>query len=105
MTLRSESEGGRQSPAFTGYRPQHKVLDDYQTSGQHDYIDCEQIAPGGTGKAKITFITPDVYPQCLWIGREILIQEGSRVVGIALVTKIMNRTLERIEQDLSLIHI
>lgn len=92
--LRTE-DGGRHSPAFSGYRPHHKIREDYQTSGVHEYIDRDHIAPGDQALGRITFISPEAYPGCLWIGREILIQEGNRTVGRARVTKIMNRLLEK----------
>ena len=95
ITLFSTEIGGRNSPVFSGYRPQHKLRDDYITSGKHQYIDCDTLSPGQTVKGTITFITPEVYPECLWIGREIDIQEGSRVVGRAIITKILNPILEK----------
>lgn len=87
--------GGRSSAVSSGYRPQHKVLDDYQTTGIHDYLGRAQVLPGETVKGTITFITPEAYPKCLWIGRIIEIQEGSRIIGQAKITKIMNPLLER----------
>jgi translation elongation factor EF-Tu-like GTPase len=86
--------GGRRGPAFSGYRPAHKVHDNYLTSAQHEYVGVTQIAPGETAHAKVWFITPDIYPHCLWSGRVIDVQEGSRVVGRLTVTKILNKTLE-----------
>lgn len=43
----------------------------------------------------ITFVTPKEYPHCLWEGKNINIQEGNRVVGYAVVTKIFNDLLKR----------
>jgi elongation factor Tu len=91
----STEEGGRQGPAFSGYRPAHKVREDYLTTGTHNYIGCDQVFPGQTVCGSITFITPEVYPRCLWIGREIDIQEGSHLVGRARITKILNPLLEQ----------
>lgn len=95
ITLLATEQGGRQSPALSGYRPAHKVRDDYLTTGIHAYFDCDQIRPGQTVLGSITFITPEAYPHCLWVGREIDIQEGSRVVGRARITKILNSVLEK----------
>jgi elongation factor Tu len=95
ITLLTAAEGGRQTPAHSGYRPQHKVREDYLTSGMHDYIGCNEVLPGQTVKATIAFITPEVYPHCLWVGREIEISEGARVVGRARITKILNPLLEK----------
>ncbi len=90
ITFLKTEEGGRLRPAFSGYRPNHLITEDYLTSGIHEYIDKEEVCPGETVKATITFITPDVYPHCLWLGREISVQEGGRVVGYAKITRIMN---------------
>ena len=50
--------------------------------------------PGETVLGTITFITPEVYPKTLWIGKEIGIYEGGRMVGTALITKIFNPVLK-----------
>ena len=94
ITMFSTAEGGRSGPAFSGYRPQHKVRDDYLTSGIHQYFDCDQVLPGQTVRGTITFMTPEAYPHCLWVGRVIVIQEGGRVLGRARITRIMNALLE-----------
>src|SRR5262245_46089609 len=88
------AEGGRQTAARSGYRPAHKVRDDYLTTGVHDYIGCDEVLPGQTDRGIITSVTPEIYPHCLWVGRVIDIQEGSRVVGRARITRIMNALLE-----------
>lgn len=88
------ADGGRQTPAHSGYRPSHKVRDDYLTTGVHHYIGCDEVLPGQTVRGTITFLTPEVYPHCLWVGRVIDLQEGGRVVGRAQITKIMNAILE-----------
>jgi translation elongation factor EF-Tu-like GTPase len=88
------AEGGRQTAAHSGYRPAHKVRDDYLTTGVHHYIGCDQVLPGQTVHGTITFITPEFYPNCLWVGRVIDIQEGGRVVGSARITRILNALLE-----------
>jgi elongation factor Tu len=94
ITLLPTAEGGRQGPAFSGYRPHHKVRADYLTTGIHQYLDCAEVFPGQTVRGTITFITPEVYPHCLWVGRVIDIQEGSRVIGRACITRIINALLE-----------
>lgn len=85
---------GRRSPAFSGYRPSHKVHDNCLTTAQHEYIGVSQVAPGEKAHAKVWFITPEVYPHCLWCGREIDVQEGKRVIGKLTVIKILNKVLE-----------
>lgn len=95
ITLFPTEKGGRTEAAYTGFRPAHKVKDDYLTTGHIEFTDKEKLEPGETGKATIFFITPEVYPRCLWVGKEIALQEGSHVIGCAKITKIMNKTLEK----------
>lgn len=85
-------EGGRKL-CVSGYRPAHKVKEDYLTTGIHHYYDREVVYPGEFIWGTITFITPEYYPHCLWGGKIISIQEGARVVGYAEITKIFNEIL------------
>lgn len=87
--------GKRRSPVADGYRPAHAVREDYLTTGVHHYFGVTEVAPDGTARGTITFITPEVYPGCLWVGKRIPIQEGERVVGHATVEKVLNPVLER----------
>jgi translation elongation factor EF-Tu-like GTPase len=88
------AQGGRRTPAFSGYRPQHKIHENYQTSGQHEYLNAtNQIAPGETVLTKIWLLTPDVYPNSIWINREIEVFEGSRMLGTLTVTRVVNEVL------------
>jgi elongation factor Tu len=91
--LLSPKEGGRHRPVISGYRPTHKLHENYLTSGQHEYLGVDQIAPGEVARVGVWFITPDVYPRSLWIGREIDVMEGSRIIGKLVITKIFNHIL------------
>lgn len=53
----------------------------------------EWVAPDGTARGTITFITPEAYPHCLWPGKALPILEGSRVVGQATVIAVLNPLL------------
>jgi len=77
-----------------GYRPAHLVKDDYLTSGVHRYYDLDEVPPGGVAKGTITFLTPEAYPSCLWVGKRINIQEGAEIVGYATISKIFNPVLD-----------
>jgi translation elongation factor EF-Tu-like GTPase len=88
-----EFNGVRAHAAHDGYRPQHLVNDTYLTSGVHHYYGTAQAAPNTTAKGTITFISPEAYPHCLWVGKRISIQEGTKVVGCAVITKIFNPLL------------
>ncbi|MCH5279170.1 MAG: hypothetical protein J1E60_05200 [Christensenellaceae bacterium] len=88
-----EFNGTRTRPAIDGYRPAHLVTDDHLTTGIHHYYEVESVPPDGTAKGTITFLSPEAYPHCLWIGKKINIQEGARIVGYATVTEIYNPLL------------
>ena len=87
--------GTRKRSVANGYRPAHLVRDDYLTTGIHNYYGTDFVAPNGTAKGTITFLSPEAYPHCLWIGKKINIQEGARVVGYATITQIYNSDLEK----------
>lgn len=88
-----EFNGTRKSPANDGYRPAHLITDNYLTTGIHHYYGVESVPPNGTVKGTITFLSPESYPHCLWIGKKISIQEGAHVVGYATITNIYNPLL------------
>ena len=89
-----EFNGTRRNPAYDGYRPAHLVTDNYLTTGVHHYYDVDYVPSNGTAKGTITFISPEEYPHCLWVGKKLSIQEGERVVGYATITSIYNTLLE-----------
>lgn len=83
-----------------GYRPGHRITDDYITTGVHNYYDVDLVFPGETVSGTITFITPEEYPHTLYVGKEIDICEGELIVGSALITKIFNNLLEAFDNQL-----
>lgn len=85
--------GTRKTPVGNGYRPDHLVKEDYLTCGVHHYDGAERIMPDFSVTGAITFIAPEHYPHCLWIGKIINIHEGARVVGTAEITEILNLIL------------
>ena len=94
-----EFNGTRKNPANDGYRPAHLVTDTSLTTGIHHYYGVESVAPNGTAKGTITFLSPESYPHCLWIGKKIRMQEGGRIVGYATVTRIYNPLLRLENQE------
>lgn len=86
--------GARSTSASDGYRPDHAVTDDYLASGTHHYYGQREIAPDGTAIGTITFLTPEAYPHCLYVGKEIPIREGSKTVGTAVIRFIYNSKID-----------
>jgi len=93
ITFLRPEEGGRKTPIYSGYRPAHLVKEDYLTTGVHKYYDRKCVLPGESVLGTIAFITPEAYPNCLWEGKILRIQEGGRVVGYAKIVKIFNNIL------------
>ena len=91
--------GARTRPYADGYRPAHRVTDDYLTTGVHHYNGTRLVPPDGTAAGTITFLTPEAYPHCLWAGKTITVQEGDRIVGYATITKVLNPLLLREDDD------
>lgn len=90
-----EFNGRRKTPAADGYRPSHLVVNDYLTTGIHHYYNVDTVAPNGSARGTITFLSPEAYPYSLWIGKKLNIQEGERIVGYATIIKIFNPLLDK----------
>ena len=93
-----EFNGTRKNPSKDGYRPAHLVMDNYLTTGIHHYYGVACVPPNGKAKGTITFLSPESYPHCLWIGKRITIQEGAHVVGYATIVSIYNPLLQSSDQ-------
>ncbi len=76
-------------------RHDHLVKEDYLTCGVHDYFEENKIYANRIYKTNIKFISPEVYPKSLWVGKNIQIQRGSKIIGEAIVIKIFNKTLQK----------
>ncbi len=90
---------GRNTSVFSGYRPYHAIHTNYQTTGEHTYLDHDVVKPGESVRVAVRFITPNVYPQCIWEGRELTVQEGARIVGILKITSIANEALRVVPES------
>ena len=85
----------RKTPAVSGYRPAHRIKEDYLTSGTHQYIGVDKLYPGQSCAGTISFLSPEAYPHCLSVGQILHIQEGERIVGTAEIIQIYTKLLER----------
>lgn len=89
-------EGGRESPAHSGYRPQVKFdFEKIQTSGEQIFIDKEIVCPGETVMAKISIISDHLFKHKLFIGLKYEFREGERVIGTGEIIEILNKELEK----------
>ena len=91
-----EFAGFRKDNLYEGYRPAHLIYEGYLTTGIHSYYNLcyEEKELKGT----ITFISPEEYPHCLWIGKRIAMYEGGSLVGFATITEIYNALLCKMEE-------
>ncbi|MBI3728706.1 MAG: HEAT repeat domain-containing protein [Burkholderiales bacterium] len=93
LSLSRTDNDGRQSAVHTGYRAAHQLHDNECSTGIHEYLDNDQVQPGESGRVAVCLSTPDMYPACLWEGREVNILEGKKQVGTLKVTCIFKATL------------
>ncbi|HEU4790558.1 MAG TPA: hypothetical protein VFS71_12795 [Flavobacterium sp.] len=89
-------QGGRKTPANSGYRPQVKFdFTEMQTSGQQTFIDKETVYPGDKVDAKIKLLSPDYFTESLIEDMEFEFREGSTVIGTGKIKHIINDKLEK----------
>jgi elongation factor Tu len=96
ITARPTSEGGRKSPMFSNYRPNHDFgVEGMLNDALHEYPQNGSIAPGETGKANLWFLAPEYQVGRLFIDMEFTVQEGGRLVGKGKITKVLNDSLQK----------
>ncbi len=96
LKYRTTEEGGRKTPAQSGYRPQVKFdFTEMQTSGQQIFIDKDIVYPGDTVKAKIRILSPQFYENQLTEGMMYEFREGATVIGTGKILTIINDILEK----------
>lgn len=89
-------QGGRKTPAISGYRPQVKFdFIEMQTSGKQTFINKEMVYPGEKVEAKIKILSPDYFAGCLAEGMNFEFREGLTVIGTGQVKYIVNDKLEK----------
>jgi translation elongation factor EF-Tu-like GTPase len=87
-------QGGRKTPAFSGYRPQVKfAFSEMQTSGQQMFLDKNIVYPGETVTAEIAIIGTAFFENTLSEGLDFEFREGSRIIGTGKIIKILNEDL------------
>jgi elongation factor Tu len=96
LHYRTTKEGGRKTPAHSGYRPQVKFdFEEMQTSGQQTFIDKEIVNPGETVKARIKILSVDYFSNCLTVGMNFEFREGNTIIGTGEITEILNDKLRK----------
>lgn len=89
MTFLRTEDGGKTRPVFSGYRPQfHYENQDWDA--EHTYPDIEQVNPGDSVTARLTFTRPHLHLGRIRVGMEFLIREGNKTVAKGHITRILH---------------
>ena len=88
VTFLTAADGGRSTPALSGYRPQFHY-DGYDWDAIQTYPDVERVEPGMTTRVLFSFTRPQQHDGKLQVGKPFLIREGRRIVGYGAVTKLL----------------
>ena len=83
IDVKFEFNNQRQTPVKDGYRADHRFDEQHIAIGVHHYQGVSQVSPGEFAFGTISFVAPEYYPHSLYEGKEILIQEGEKIVGSA----------------------
>ena len=95
----TSKEGGRKTAAGSGYRPHIKFeRSNYLTSGQQIFIGRDHVNPGETIDAEIIIIATNIFKNYLYPGLKFHFAEGSRIIGTGEVIKVLDKSLEKIEE-------
>ena len=89
-------EGGRKTPALSGYRPQVKFdFSVMETSGQQTFLNKKIVYPGDTVLAAIKIVSVTSFANSLKVGMTFEIREGSKIVGHGKITELLNLSLKK----------
>lgn len=97
LTYKTEKQGGRSTPAYSGYRPGIKFpFSDMQTSGRQTFIDKSIVNPGDVVKASIKIVSTDYFKHTLEEGLEFDFREGKTIIGTGIIVEILNPVLKKL---------
>ncbi len=85
------------NPFANKYRPIFKISNKqpYLTTGQISFKDENfMLKVNEKAEAYISFLSPEVYPHTLWVGKIVKFYEGGNLTGEAKVLEIRNKLLE-----------
>ena len=87
-----ESDGGRKSPFFSGYRP-CIAFDDVYNGLTINLLDAESLGGGDTGRVSLSFTYLPAFVGRIRVGMPFDIAEGARVVARETITSVMDDSL------------
>jgi len=96
LKYRTAEEGGRLTPAHSGYRPQIEFpFAKMQTGCIQTFIDQDTVAPGESVTASIKIIGTEYFKGQLYENLEFNFCEGARIIGTGKIISIVNPVLQR----------
>lgn len=89
-------QGGRRTPARSGYRPQLKFLfTDYETSGEQTFLNRSTVFPGETALAAIRIVSREFFFGQLLEAMPFEFREGKKIIGKGTIIQIINTDLRQ----------
>jgi translation elongation factor EF-Tu-like GTPase len=94
LYLLTPEQGGRTTPIYPGYRPDH-LFEENKKLGQRTYyigdiqFDQEMIQPGETAEVTIRFLWNDEIVKFIELGRKWAFYEVPRKIGEAVILEIL----------------
>jgi len=96
LKYRTTKDGGRKTPAKSGYRPQVKFpFEVMTTSGQQIFLHKEMVNPGETIVAGIKMLSPGFFENRLEEGMDFEFTEGSTIIGTGTIARLINVKLKK----------
>lgn len=96
LTYKTTEQGGRKTPAKSGYRPQMKFdFEEMQTSGQQTFIDRELVFPGDVMEAEIKILSLEYFANKLEEKMKFEFREGETIIGTGIIKHIINDKLKK----------
>lgn len=89
ITFLKTDEGGRESYAVTGYRPQFFYRGEHLDAIQ-EFVDKERVYPGETVTVRLGLLHPDLLRDHIRVDDRFEIREGLKTVGFGKITRILN---------------
>ena len=88
------SDGGRQTTVSSGYRGQ-LYYDGKNWDASQQFLNRQFCEPGETVNVLIQTATPSNHLNKLFVGKRFEIREGSNVVGIGVISKLLSDQLQK----------
>lgn len=89
ITFLTSAEGGRNTSAKNGYRPQF-YYDNKHWDAAIELINKAEISPGESQVVFFKFATPKNHVNRLWLGKQFELKEGPKTIAVGEVLKILD---------------